>query len=222
MSVIRSAVKKRSLEEAIKEAKNVVVGNNENSSINTIHKVQTPQSQFSPTTLHSRVALCDITNQDSVVKDSELNTSLRTTETLKYYIVSLEQKLHKLEKSKEKISGEYKQAVERINFYETMTGMTIKTTAPVADKNVSNFTCTVRNTKSRSATRFKVSIDHTVNVSTSVDGGDDSLNLQFVPVANPSLLPDYLRTGEIECSSRMGPILLGDIIQQLYHDENDD
>lgn len=84
-----------------------------------------------------------------------------------------------------------------LRFYEQMTGLTLQ-------EEEGGFKCTVRNKVKRLVTRFRVTED-----------GDEAC---YLPLANAGLLPDYLRA-EIRCEKPMLSVMLADVLQSLYADE---
>ena len=51
---------------------------------------------------------------------------------------------------------------------------------------------------------------------------DDAVhNMLFKATSNSQLLPEYLQY-EISCSEGMGPVILSDILEQLYKEEDGD
>jgi hypothetical protein len=91
-----------------------------------------------------------------------------------------------------------------LKFYEDMNGMTVK----LEEKdNYNNYICTVKNKEKRIATRF--SISQQLN---------DENQLQYLPIANVEILPEYLQC-ELKFEIEMLPILLNDVLQSLYSDD---
>ena len=87
-----------------------------------------------------------------------------------------------------------------LRFYEQMTGLTLQEEGEGAVK------CTVRNRAKRLVTRFRVAEDG--------DGGECT----YFPLANVALLPEYLRN-EIRCEAPMLSVILSDVLQSLYEDD---
>lgn len=224
-----SAVK-RSLEEAIKIAK-LNIENDEN-------KVIIDRTRFAS---RKRARICDvsvskgplenITNTDDSNKDvlfwrnkhdvlinqtkaleSDMNAVLKRNETLENFVKLLEQKIstQQAELSKETNNAKFAPLIqEKIKLYEILTGVTLKL-------NSNEYICTMKNGMSRLVTRFGVKV-RTPDEELPVDSDPDN-DLQFRPIGNVHLLPEYLRS-EIECSSEMGPVLLGDIIHCVYDEQ---
>lgn len=86
-----------------------------------------------------------------------------------------------------------------LRFYEQMTGLTLQ-------EEDGGFKCTVRNKVKRLVTRFRVT-----------EQGDEAC---YLPLANAGLLPDYLRA-EIRCEKPMLSVMLADVLQSLYADEDE-
>ena len=97
---------------------------------------------------------------------------------------------------------------KKLSFFEMMTSMTVK-----CDENC-EYVCTVKNKLKKTATRFKIvtsdESDESVLTTTVTD-------VQYAPIANADLLPEYLQS-EISFEIAMAPVLLGDILQSLYED----
>mmetsp|Transcript_19465 Transcript_19465/g.18793 ORF Transcript_19465/g.18793 Transcript_19465/m.18793 type:complete len:222 (-) Transcript_19465:35-700(-) len=88
---------------------------------------------------------------------------------------------------------------KKLSFYETMTSMTLK-----CEDNGEHI-CTVKNRVKKVATRFKINFN------------DE--DIQYVPIANAALLPEYLQS-ELSFDEHMAPVLVGDILQSLYKEDD--
>ena len=88
-----------------------------------------------------------------------------------------------------------------LRFLELMTSMTVK------DEGHGSMVCTLKNRVKRNVTRFQIKDN----------GGDE---VQYIPKANISLLPEYLQS-ELSFERNMAPVLLADALQALYDDSED-
>lgn len=87
--------------------------------------------------------------------------------------------------------------------YELLTSTTIEIGTE------SEYICTAKNPLARKATRFTVQkVEH--------PDGDVLVH----PKGNVSLLPEYLQQGDIVCESNTVPVLMGDVLQSLYKEED--
>lgn len=151
--------------------------------------------------------------------EEELETQLELmTEReakLETYAKLLEQKIEIMKESghqqprgdlNDKLDGYRK----KISFFEMMTSMTIKC------EGNSEYVCTVKNKIKKAATRFKI-----VTGEESVEPVLPATlpDVQYTPMANADLLPEYLQS-EISFETAMAPVLLGDILQSLYEDSS--
>lgn len=90
--------------------------------------------------------------------------------------------------------------MDKIKFYEVITGMRIN----LKDEGVTM--CTVKNKKKRIMTKFTISEQGKTI---------DTPTLVYQPIANVSLLPDYLKA-EIGFSPDLTPALIGDVIAAVF------
>lgn len=98
--------------------------------------------------------------------------------------------------------GDTEAAVEKIGIYELLSGTTIE------GGNRGEYICTVKNASARKATRF------TLQKTQHADG-----NILVHPKGNVRLLPEYLQEGDIVCEAAVVPVLLGDVLQILFKDD---
>jgi hypothetical protein len=114
-----------------------------------------------------------------------------------------------------------------IEFYELMTNMTIN----LEQKDeLDEFSCTVKNDVSNEIARFLItwkkldSFNKKQKLEESSDAVDNQLDeidlneVSFQPLSNTSVLPNYLQA-DICFERRMAPVIMGDILQQMYVDE---
>jgi hypothetical protein len=144
-------------------------------------------------------------------QEKDLSAALKRNDILENYVKLLEQKIsvQQTELSKEtNICHPNSLLQEKLKLYETITGVTLK-----MDSN--EYICTMKNGMSRLVTRFGVKIRQEQDIPVDADHDND---MQFRPVGNVHLLPEYLRS-EVECSSEMAPVLLGDIIRCVYEEQ---
>ena len=100
-------------------------------------------------------------------------------------------------------SNEHLQKI--IDFYESMTAMTVKL------KEGDKYRCTIKNPTTRKVARFFIS-------KSDVEG-----ELLYEPSANSSLFPEYMNEEALSFVPEMGPVLLGDAIASLFvEDESGD
>lgn len=223
--------KKRSLEEAIKVSKLQIENDKNKIIIDRTRKASRKYGRLSDITV-SRGPLDDITNvinsnEDDLfwkekhdklfaeykTQQDNLNAALKRNESLENYVKLLEQKSESNQTEYLKIFNDNvtaKSLQEKVKFYESITGLTIKA------NETQEYTCTMKNGMSRLVTRFAARI-RPQDEEVPADSDPDN-DLQFRPVGNVHLLPEYLR-GEIECSSEMGPVLLGDIIRNVFEEQ---
>ena len=137
----------------------------------------------------------DLANQMKVHKEREAG--------LENYASLLQQKISALEASGCRVSstGGGAGADKVVGFYELMTGMSVKS------EGNSSFTCTLKNTIERKATRFTIS--------------EDADDLDFVPTANTDMLPDFLQS-EITFEKSQAPAMLAGALMHLYDGEGGD
>lgn len=91
-----------------------------------------------------------------------------------------------------------------LRFYELMTGMTIS-----ESERDNQILCTMKNRMKRLVTRFAIEVPEKENQ-----------EISYVPLANISLLPEYLQ-GEIACEKAAVPVIIGDILQSLFEESGD-
>ena len=138
--------------------------------------------------------------------ENQLAITIEREEKLDKYAKLLEKKIEKLldsapQSSSSDLIDKLDAMRKKLEFYESMTSMVVKMESD------DQYICTAKNTKRKVSTRFKIVFN---------EGGSQ---IDVAPVANPNLLPDYLRE-EIECEVAMLPVIMGDVLQQLY--PNDD
>ena len=100
-----------------------------------------------------------------------------------------------------------------VAFYEAATSMTVKADG---DK---DYVCTVKNKRKRTATRFVITMNGASEATDKVES--DEPNIDFVPKANVTMLPEYARA-HLAFEPNMFPVLMGDILQELYREEEDE
>lgn len=94
------------------------------------------------------------------------------------------------------------------DLYKTMTCMSVKV-CDADDAANNRYTCTVKNNVKRMATRFQVTLN-----------SDETIELE--PTANSSMLPSYLREGTITFDANAAPVVMGDILNNLFDYEDGD
>ena len=109
------------------------------------------------------------------------------------------------DESKKKI-----QSLEKIiKFYEYLTSCKVRMPdEQAADSKTEKFLCTRKNSINRSVIKFLM-----------YDNPENDQESIFVPKANMELFPAYLQ-GEILFESKMAPVILGDLLQALYEDKD--
>lgn len=137
--------------------------------------------------------------------EKQLRLSREQVKSQQECIKLLEKKVHVLEGNNSSSKNEN----ALIEFYEKMTSMEVA----AAKDNSGNdcFTCTLKNQLKRTVTRFLI------HLATNSDG--ESV-LQFEPKANVAMLPSYLQNN-ISCEVNMAPVVMGDILQNLYDGEEE-
>ena len=96
-----------------------------------------------------------------------------------------------------------------LRMYEIMTAMTVVE----SDKRDGVMLCTAKNHMRRILTRFSIEMP-------SAEDGEQT-EVQYAPLANINLLPDYLQN-KITCEKPMVPVMLGDILQSLFEEEENE
>ena len=129
------------------------------------------------------------------------------------YAKLLERKIEILNETGQKqLSGEIDQKLDgyrkKLSFYEALTSMTIKC------EDNEEYVCTVKNKLKRIATRFKIILPGDLDEK---DSSNSPVDIQYLPIANANLLPEYLQS-EISFQENIAPVLLGDILHSLYNE----
>ena len=132
---------------------------------------------------------------------------------LEKYAKLLERKIEIMNETGQKqLSGEIDQKLDgyrkKLSFYEALTSMTIK-----CEEN-EEYVCTVKNKLKRIATRFKIVLPGDLDEK---DSSNSPVDIQYLPIANANLLPEYLQS-EISFQENIAPVLLGDILHSLYNE----
>lgn len=146
-----------------------------------------------------------IHEKSELERDLEQKVSIlseRETE-LEKYIQKLEEKLHK-KTTGHSSNHDLEQILE---IHEHLTGMTVNR----IDERENSFVCSVRNHVKRRATRFIITVEQ------SSTEEKDGLQLEFEPITNVDMLPEYLHN-VVSFEYKMAPVLMGDILQGLYDD----
>jgi len=144
-------------------------------------------------------------NQIEETMTRKLNELFGKYEHLSHYARLLEQNKAGLQendtnKSSESISLEL--CEEKLRVYELLTSTTVEKGSE------SEYVCTAKNPLARKATRFTLQkVEH--------PDGDVLVH----PKGNVRLLPDYLQQGDIVCESSTVPVLMADVLQTLYKEE---
>jgi hypothetical protein len=145
-------------------------------------------------------------NDEQAKKESnhqeQLDKSLLRYNNLNDYVKLLEKKVEDLSKNENNNSDD-KNEKKLLPFFELMTSMTVAT-ALLNKKDI--YSCTIKNDINRRITKFNITLE--------------SDQLIFEPKANSNMLPEYLREG-ITGEARMAPVILGDILQQVYEDKEE-
>jgi hypothetical protein len=101
-----------------------------------------------------------------------------------------------------------------VAFYEAATSMVVKADG---DK---DYVCTVKNKRKRTATRFVITMNSGAGEAADKVESDEP-NIDFVPKANVTMLPEYARA-HLAFEPNMFPVLMGDILQELYREDDDE
>ena len=149
--------------------------------------------------------------------ERELEITTEREQKLDSYAKLLEKKVQQLIGNGSSASSSAGSTVEsllkKVVFYEAMTSMSVKLQPG------DGYICTVKNTVNKTVTQFKIELKEGSTESDAA-GGADILDqeVNYTPIANPDLLPEYLQE-EIECEKRMLPVILGDVLQLLYEEK---
>eukprot|EP01041_Mallomonas_annulata_P005124 gene5124-10247_t len=135
-------------------------------------------------------------------RESEFRKYMNVLEEKNEYLESLV-KIKELD-SNPSVENEVLKMKRALKFYEVLTSVSLK-----ADED-QNMVCTMKNKINKRVTRFVI---------TNPDDNIDSMELDYRPIANVELFPEYLHN-HITFNPNMAPILLGDILQAVYA-END-
>ena len=114
-------------------------------------------------------------------------------------------------------------------FYELMTSMVVKVAPQTAEGGArEEYVCIVKNPLQRQAVQFTIA--NTAHSSSSSSSGDSSVTdaggesdapgVEFVPMANMDMLPEYLRA-TISCERDYCPVIIGDVLAALHQDDAD-
>lgn len=125
-------------------------------------------------------------------------------ENMRRYVKLLEQRADTSGKRKRNTADceEFDTQHEKLQVFEILTGTTVE----VGEK--SEYICTVKNPVARKATRFSLqNVQHP-------DG-----DILVHPKGNVRFLPDYLQQGDIVCEHSFVPLLMGDVLQGLYQED---
>ena len=158
-------------------------------------------------------------------QDEQLIKAQQRITNLEQYVTALKKKIEILEKAvpdkkhsenyplqnengkQSNIHGEeHKELLDVVKFYEQMTSMSVRGTSVDRKAKTKTFTCTVKNTIKRQATRFEV------------ETGEVEFN--FIPKVNVDMLPEYIQAN-IVFEPAAAPVVMGDILSKLYA-ENDE
>ena len=131
---------------------------------------------------------------------SRLDDILERYETLRQYTQLLEERALRHANEKKEAEGLF----NKVKFYEQMTAM------KVDQSSTGEYICTLKNSVHRRVTKFSIKRKR---------DSRDGLDMQFIPRANVNILPDYLQS-EIFCETNMSPVIMGDVLQALYNDED--
>jgi predicted RNA-binding protein YlxR (DUF448 family) len=108
------------------------------------------------------------------------------------------------------LSAKLEEQRKLLRLYEIMTGISAREDDEPERKG--GYVCTIKNRVQKKATRFALRKDkRAANIETSC---------HFVPVANVESLPDYVQTA-IDFEPNMAPVLLADVLSQLYADDDE-
>ena len=137
--------------------------------------------------------------------ENQLAITIEREDKLDKYAKLLEKKIEKLldsapQASSNDLIDKLDAMRKKLAFYERMTSLTVKMDSD------DQFICTTKNNVKKVSSRFKIVLK------------EGEPNIDFAPIANPNLLPEYLRE-EIECESAMLPVIMGDVLQSLYDDK---
>ena len=160
--------------------------------------------------------------------EEALDNAIKRENESSKYVSMLEKKIALLSSSSSSSGGSSSSAVnlnemnEKVEsqrkllaFYELMTSMSVKINSGT------EFICTVKNKVSRKATRFSIDEDKTPSSSSKAgEPQSGSSQFMFAPLANIEMLPDYLNS-RINFEPRVAPVLLGDVLQKLFENEEE-
>lgn len=150
-------------------------------------------------------ALLHERNQIEETMTRKLSEVLGKFEHLSQYVHLLELKnagLNTKATPKTTESSSLELCEEKLRVYELLTSTSIEKSSE------SEFICTTKNPLVRKATRFTLQkVEHP-------DG-----DILVHPKGNVRLLPEYLQQGDIVCESATVPVLMADVLQTLYKED---